>query len=38
MSLRINDSAPDFAAETTQGNIRFHAVAEKEVRKREGAF
>jgi thioredoxin-dependent peroxiredoxin len=24
MSLRINDSAPDFAAETTQGNIRFH--------------
>src|SRR5881227_4239551 len=24
MSLRINDSAPDFAAETTEGNIRFH--------------
>jgi alkyl hydroperoxide reductase subunit AhpC len=24
MSLRISDSAPDFAAETTQGNIRFH--------------
>jgi alkyl hydroperoxide reductase subunit AhpC len=24
MSLRINDSAPDFDAETTQGNIRFH--------------
>ena len=24
MSLRINDSAPDFTAETTQGNIRFH--------------
>src|SRR5437660_10799819 len=24
MSLRINDSAPDFAAETTQGNVRFH--------------
>src|SRR6266496_3312623 len=24
MSLRINDAAPDFAAETTQGNIRFH--------------
>ena len=24
MSLRINDSAPDFAAETTHGNIRFH--------------
>src|SRR5207237_2992722 len=24
MSLRINESAPDFAAETTQGNIRFH--------------
>src|SRR5438105_2336654 len=24
MSLRINQSAPDFAAETTQGNIRFH--------------
>ena len=24
MSLRINDPAPDFAAETTQGNVRFH--------------
>jgi alkyl hydroperoxide reductase subunit AhpC len=24
MSLRINDSAPDFTAETTEGNIRFH--------------
>ena len=24
MSLRINDSAPDFTADTTQGNIRFH--------------
>ena len=24
MSLRINESAPDFTAETTQGNIRFH--------------
>jgi len=24
MSLRINDAAPDFAAETTQGNVRFH--------------
>jgi alkyl hydroperoxide reductase subunit AhpC len=24
MSLRINDEAPDFAAETTQGPIRFH--------------
>ncbi len=24
MSLRINDAAPDFAAETTHGNIRFH--------------
>src|SRR6476620_3540160 len=24
VSLRINDSAPDFAAETTQGNVRFH--------------
>src|SRR5437667_2336744 len=24
MSLRINDSAPDFAAETTKGSIRFH--------------
>lgn len=24
MSLRINDTAPDFTAETTQGNIRFH--------------
>src|ERR1700720_2311769 len=24
MSLRINDSAPDFTAETTQGNVRFH--------------
>ncbi|HEX3662006.1 MAG TPA: peroxiredoxin [Acidobacteriaceae bacterium] len=25
MSLRINDLAPDFTAETTQGVIRFHA-------------
>jgi alkyl hydroperoxide reductase subunit AhpC len=24
MSLRINDVAPDFSAETTQGNIQFH--------------
>jgi alkyl hydroperoxide reductase subunit AhpC len=24
MSLRINDSAPDFEAETTQGKIKFH--------------
>ena len=24
MSLRINDVAPDFSAETTQGTIRFH--------------
>jgi thioredoxin-dependent peroxiredoxin len=24
MSLRINDSAPDFTAETTQGNVRFY--------------
>ena len=24
MSLRINDTAPDFAAETTQGPIQFH--------------
>lgn len=24
MSLRINDSAPDFTADTTQGPIRFH--------------
>jgi alkyl hydroperoxide reductase subunit AhpC len=24
MTLRINDMAPDFAAETTQGRIRFH--------------
>lgn len=24
MSLRINDTAPDFTAETTQGKIRFH--------------
>src|SRR5690242_7768259 len=24
MSLRINDLAPDFTAETTQGTIRFH--------------
>jgi alkyl hydroperoxide reductase subunit AhpC len=24
MSLRINDTAPDFSAETTQGPIRFH--------------
>lgn len=24
MSLRINDVAPDFSAETTQGSIRFH--------------
>ncbi len=24
MSLRLNDTAPDFSAETTEGNIRFH--------------
>jgi alkyl hydroperoxide reductase subunit AhpC len=24
MSLRINDTAPDFVAETTQGSIKFH--------------
>ncbi len=24
MSLRINDTAPDFTAETTQGKINFH--------------
>ena len=24
MTLRINDTAPDFAADTTQGRIRFH--------------
>jgi alkyl hydroperoxide reductase subunit AhpC len=24
MSLRINDTAPDFEAETTQGKVRFH--------------
>ncbi len=24
MSLRINDVAPDFTAETTQGNVNFH--------------
>ena len=24
MNLRINDEAPDFTAETTQGPIRFH--------------
>ena len=24
MTLRINDVAPDFTAETTQGVIRFH--------------
>src|SRR6204780_2427347 len=24
MSLRINDTAPDFTAETTQGTIKFH--------------
>jgi len=24
MSLRLNDTAPDFTAETTQGNIHFH--------------
>ncbi len=24
MALRINDKAPDFAAETTQGRIKFH--------------
>lgn len=24
MSLRINDIAPDFTAQTTQGEIRFH--------------
>ena len=25
MALRIGDVAPDFAAETTQGRINFHA-------------
>ena len=25
MSLRINDTAPDFEAETTQGKISFHS-------------
>ena len=24
MSIRINDEAPDFSAETTQGTINFH--------------
>jgi alkyl hydroperoxide reductase subunit AhpC len=24
MSLRINDIAPDFTAETTQGTVHFH--------------
>ena len=24
MTLRINDTAPDFSAETTQGTIHFH--------------
>ena len=24
MSLRINDTAPDFAAESTEGKINFH--------------
>ena len=24
MSLRINDTAPDFTADTTHGEIRFH--------------
>ncbi|MBC7380162.1 MAG: peroxiredoxin, partial [Burkholderiaceae bacterium] len=24
MSLRINDTAPDFTARTTQGTIKFH--------------
>jgi thioredoxin-dependent peroxiredoxin len=24
MTLQINDTAPDFEAETTQGRIRFH--------------
>jgi thioredoxin-dependent peroxiredoxin len=24
MSLRINDVAPDFAAQTTQGSMSFH--------------
>ena len=26
MALRINDKAPDFEAETTQGRIKFHAL------------
>ncbi|TIX08003.1 MAG: peroxiredoxin, partial [Mesorhizobium sp.] len=25
MSIRINDTAPDFEAETTQGHISFHS-------------
>ena len=24
MSIRINDTAPDFTAETTKGTIHFH--------------
>ena len=24
MTLRINDTAPDFAADTTDGEVRFH--------------
>ena len=24
MSLRLNDTAPDFVAETTEGTIKFH--------------
>jgi thioredoxin-dependent peroxiredoxin len=24
MTLAINDTAPDFEAQTTEGNIRFH--------------
>ena len=31
MSLRINDTAPDFEAETTQGKIRFHEVDRRQL-------
>ena len=29
MSLRINDEAPNFTAETTQGTINFHERSEE---------